>query len=224
MRYLLLLLISTVTVAQPQDFSEAKRLADKVYFDNKTELYCGCSYLNKKIDLASCGYKVRKNAERAGRIEWEHVVPAATFGRQLQCWQKGKRKNCQHNDPQFNLIEADLHNLLPVIGEINQDRNDFQYAWLPDTPSKYGQCQTVVDFKKRKMMPRKEARGIVARISLYMYDRYHLKLSKQDKQLYEAWNKTYPVTQWEITRNQRTACLMGWGNNYVSKVDLNLCK
>lgn len=223
MKLLVLLLISFTCLAQPQSFSEAKRLANRIYFDNKTELYCGCNYINKTVNLVSCGYKVRKNQQRAERLEWEHVVPAATFGKQLLCWQKGKRKYCQKHDPKFNLIEADLHNLIPVIGEINQDRNDFQYAWLSDTPSKYGQCQSVIDFKKRKMMPRKEVRGIVARISLYMYDRYNLKLSKQDRQLFEAWDKAYPVTQWETIRNQRIACVMGWGNDYVSKVDLNTC-
>lgn len=218
------LLIPIACLAQPKTFTEAKKLTDKIYFDNKTELYCGCSYENKKIDLASCGYKVRKNAERAGRVEWEHVVPAATFGKQLQCWKTGKRKGCIKTDPKFNLIEADLHNLLPVIGEVNQDRNDFQYSWLPDKPTKYGQCQTVIDFKKRKMMPRPEARGIVARISLYMYNKYNLRLSDQDRKLFEAWNKVYPVTQWEATRNQRTACIMGFGNDYVGKVDLGKCK
>ena len=73
------------------------------------------------------------------------------------------------------------------------------------------------------MMPRKEVRGIVARISLYMYDHYNLKLSNQDRQLFEAWNKTYPATQWEEIRNQRIACIMGWGNDYVSKVDMSFC-
>lgn len=224
MRKILLILLFPLTcLAQPKTFSESKKLADQIYFDNKTELYCGCSYQGKQINLKSCGYIPRKNQQRASRVEWEHVVPAAVFGKQLQCWQKGKRKGCVKNDPKYNLIEADLHNLIPVIGEVNADRNDFQYAWLPEKPTKYGQCQTVIDFKKRKMMPRKEVRGIVARISLYMYDRYNLKLSKQDRKLFEAWNKTYPVTQWEKTRNQRTACIMGWGNDYVSKVELIQC-
>ncbi len=40
----------------------------------------------------SCGYKVRKNENRARRIEWEHVVPARQFGHQRQCWQDGGRK------------------------------------------------------------------------------------------------------------------------------------
>lgn len=124
-------------------------------------------------------------------------MPAATFGRQLQYWQIGKRKGCIKNDPKYNLIEADLYNLIPVIGEVNGDRQDFPYGWLPDKPTKYGQCQTVIDFKKRKMFPKKEVRAIVARISLFMYDRYNLKLSKQDRQLFDALNKAYQVTQWK---------------------------
>ncbi|MBS7815940.1 endonuclease [Wohlfahrtiimonas chitiniclastica] len=82
----------------------------------------------------------------------------------------------------------------------------------------------MIDFKARKMMPREEIRGMVARITLYMYDRYGMRLSKQDQQLFNAWNKMYPVTEWEKERNQRTACVMGWGNNYISNVDFNKCK
>lgn len=222
----LVFVVPLIVQAQPTTFYEAKQLANHIYFDNHTELYCGCTYnRNKQIDLNSCGYKVRKNTQRdrANRVEWEHVVPAAVFGKQRQCWQKGKRKYCQKNDHEFAKIEADLHNLIPVIGEVNADRQDFMYGWLPGKPTKYGQCQTIIDFKKHKMMPRQEVRGIVARISLYMYDHYHLRLSKQDRQLFEAWNKSYPVSNWEKIRNQRTACVMGWGNEYISTVDLTSC-
>lgn len=44
------------------------------------------------VDLASCGYQVRKQQNRAQRIEWEHIVPAWVFGHQRQCWQNGGRK------------------------------------------------------------------------------------------------------------------------------------
>lgn len=52
-----------------------------------------------KVDLASCGYQVRKQQNRAERIEWEHIVPAWVFGHQRQCWQQGGRKNCVSSDP-----------------------------------------------------------------------------------------------------------------------------
>ncbi|TNF16530.1 MAG: deoxyribonuclease, partial [Pseudomonadales bacterium] len=41
--------------------------------------------------------------------------------------------------------------------------------------------------------------------------------------LYQAWNKAYPVEPWERQRNQRVACVMGWGNSHVSQVDMSRC-
>ncbi|WP_246782551.1 endonuclease [Wohlfahrtiimonas chitiniclastica] len=220
-----------VSIKPPENFRKAKAAAVKsIYFDTSKELYCDCPITwqgNKgsgAIDIASCGYKVRKNATRANRVEWEHVLPISIVGKQYQCWKNGGRKNCQKVSEEFNKAEADLHNFLPVIGEVNGDRSDFMYGMLNESPHQYGSCQTVIDFKARKMMPREEIRGIVARITLYMYDRYGMRLSKQDQQLFNAWNKMYPVTEWEKERNQRTACVMGWGNNYISDIDLNKCK
>lgn len=104
--------------AAPQSFSEAKVQArQKVYYDrNQSEqgtLYCGCKWVwtgksGGKVNLASCGYTPRRNAFRAARIEWEHIVPAWVMGHQRQCWQHGSRKNCTGSDPVFRIMEADL--------------------------------------------------------------------------------------------------------------------
>ena len=80
-----------------------------------------------------------------------------------------------------------------------------------------------MDFKARKVMPRPAIRGMIARTYFYMSDRYKLRLSKQDRQLYEAWSKAYPPKVWEQQRNQQVACVMGWGNPYVGKVDMSRC-
>lgn len=58
------------------------------------------------LEKRSCGYTPRKNANRAQRIEWEHIVPAWVIGHQRQCWQKGGRKNCAANDAQFRKTEG----------------------------------------------------------------------------------------------------------------------
>ena len=209
--------------AAPATFAEAKRLAWPLYEQQSTEFYCGCKYSGNRVDLRSCGYTPRKNANRAQRIEWEHIVPAWVIGHQRQCWQKGGRKNCAANDVQFRKAEADLHNLVPSIGEVNGDRSNYSFAWLPQKPHQYGRCETVVDFKARKVMPRPAIRGMIARTYFYMSDLYKLRLSKQDRQLYEAWSKAYPPKAWEQQRNQQVACVMGWGNPYVSKVDMSRC-
>lgn len=217
-------------ITPPENFNKAKVLAvQKIYFDTNKDLYCDCpiTWKGKKgagaIDINACGYEVRKNETRATRVEWEHVLPISIVGKQMQCWRNGGRKNCQKVSDQFNKAEADLHNFLPVVGEVNGDRSDFMYGMLNETPYQYGSCQSVVNFKARKMMPKENIRGMVARITLYMYSRYGMRLSKQDQQIFYAWDKLYPVTEWEEERNQRTACVMGWGNGYVSKVDLSKC-
>jgi len=210
-------------IRPPESFAAAKKLARNIYADDPLTFYCGCSYRDNRIDLASCGYRPRQNSQRASRLEWEHVVPAWDIGHQRACWKTGGRDNCSAKDRAFSQAEADLHNLVPEIGEVNGDRSNFGFGMLDKAPSQYGQCRTVVDFQARKIMPREEVRGAVARIYLYMHDRYRLRMAKQDRQLYEAWNRQYPVTEWERQRNQKVACQMGWGNAYVGEVELWRC-
>ncbi|MCU1719411.1 endonuclease I family protein [Pseudomonas sp. 5P_3.1_Bac2] len=220
-----LLLICPVSyAAAPQTFSAAKKVAWKIYAEQPTTFYCGCKYQGNRVDLKSCGYSPRKQLNRAKRVEWEHIVPAWVIGHQLQCWQKGGRKNCARKDPVFQAAEADLHNLVPSIGEVNGDRSNFALGMLSRKPSQYGACPMVVDFKAKTAMPPERARGPAARIYLYMAERYRLRLSKQDRRIYEAWNRQYPVTQWERWRNQQVACVMGHGNRYVGNVDMSQCR
>ncbi|WMR30523.1 endonuclease I family protein [Metapseudomonas otitidis] len=219
-----LLLAGTAQAAAPRTFQEAKKAAWKLYASHPVEFYCGCRYSGNKVDLKSCGYVPRTNAKRASRIEWEHIVPAWVIGHQRKCWQNGGRENCARHDDAYRRAEADLHNLVPSIGEVNGDRSNYGFGWLPQAPSQYGACPMVVDFKARKAMPRQQIRGMIARTYFYMSERYGLRLSKQDRQLYTAWNKQYPVEVWERNRNQRVACVMGHGNHFVGAVNLKACK
>lgn len=219
-----LLLAGTAQAAAPRTFQEAKKAAWKLYASHPVEFYCGCRYSGNKVDLKSCGYVPRTNAKRASRIEWEHIVPAWVIGHQRKCWQNGGRDNCARHDDAYRRAEADLHNLVPSIGEVNGDRSNYGFGWLPQAPSQYGACPMVVDFKARKAMPRQQIRGMIARTYFYMSERYGLRLSRQDRQLYTAWNKQYPVEAWERNRNQRVACVMGHGNHFVGAVNLKACK
>ena len=200
-----------------RDFASAKKVLPRVFAGIEEDFYCGCRYTGKEVDLASCGYVARKNENRASRIEWEHVVPAAHLGLQQQCWQQGGRKNCSGKDAAFDQMEGDLNNLVPAVGEVNGDRSNMSYgAWTRSPEHVYGQCASVPDFKNKRFQPREEVRGRAARISLYMYSRYDLAMSRQDKQLWCAWAKTYPVDPWERTRNARILTLQGEGNPLVS--------
>lgn len=220
---LLTLIFSTSIYAQPlASFARAKTAAVKIYKNHTTSFYCGCDikwHGRKGIpNLKSCGYQVRKQARRANRIEWEHVVPAWWFGHQRQCWQEGGRKNCTRNDKVFKLMEADLHNLTPTIGEVNGDRSNFRFSqWKNSYGANYGQCAMKIDFKSRIAQPPTRSRGQIARIYLYMHQEYKLSMSKTQKKLMLAWNKMYPVTKWECERDQKIAKIQGNHNPFVIK-------
>lgn len=200
-----------------RDFANAKKVLPRIFTGMEEDFYCGCKYTGKDVDFASCGYTPRKNANRASRIEWEHVVPAWVLGHQRQCWQNGGRKNCTSTDSVFQMAEGDLNNLVPAVGEVNGDRGNLSYgAWTRNPEPMYGQCKSVVDFKMKRFQPREEVRGRAARITLYMHDRYQLRMSSQDRKLMCAWAKQYPVDDWELRRNERIVKLQGEGNPLVT--------
>jgi len=210
----------------PSTFTEAKVVAkQKVYLDqassNMGELYCGCKWKwvgksGGRIDAESCGLQARKQETRAERTEWEHIVPAWTFGHQRECWQNGGRKHCVDDDPVFRATEADLFNLYPSVGEVNGDRSNFNYGMAPGVAPQYGQCKAKVDFEQRAAEPRNKVKGLVARTTFYMFDRYNLSMSRQQQQLLMAWDRQFPINSWESERNKRIAAIMGHENPFVT--------
>ncbi len=220
---LLLLLLGISLPAHALTFVEAKKALRTLYADHpeQTSFYCGCTihYQGKKMvpDLASCGYQVRKQENRANRIEWEHIVPAADFGRQRLCWQNGGRKNCVKSDPQFAQMEGDMHNLVPAIGEVNGDRSDFGFSEWNGKQSNYGQCQMIIDSKARLVQPPVASRGAIARAYLYMAERYDLRLSAAQQKLFAAWHQRYPASAWECERNTIIARLQGNPNPFIEE-------
>jgi deoxyribonuclease-1 len=225
---LLLVFISTLALAQPTSFNQAKRILPSIYKDNLVTFYCGCQYdLTKRdnmIDRDSCGYEPRntltrsgKPNERALRIEWEHVVPAENFGRQFPCWREGHpecvdskgkpfkgRNCCSKVNPTFRAMEGDLMNLVPAIGELNADRSNFRFGMISDGVKQHGACDFYVDFKERKVQPRKEVRGDIARIYFYFEKTYGMKISDSQRKLFEAWDKEDPEDDWEREKRRRT--------------------
>lgn len=201
-----------------RNFSRAKVLLPAVYSGLNNTFYCGCAYQDKEINWASCGYEVRKDPRRAARVEWEHVVPAWAIGHQRKCWQQGGRSNCSKTDPVYIKAEGDMHNLVPAIGEINNDRGNFGFSvWTRRPSTTYGSCQMYIDFKGRRVQPPEYTRGRIARITFYMVNEYRLRLSAQERRLYCTWAKTYPVDNWERYRNNRILRIQGNSNPFVSQ-------
>ena len=208
---------------QHYNYRGAGQQMKRIYYGDLQEtIYCGCKYNDKKkVDYSTCNFKPRENPKRksfkrAESVEWEHIVTAHNMGHFMPCWKDGGRKNCSANDTLFKILEGDLHNLYPAIGEINGDRSNFMYSqWTNNPEPMYGECETIVDFKLKKAQPRKEVRGLIARVHFYMEKTYGIKLSSQDRKLFEAWDKMYPVTEKECERDRRIFKVQGDHNPFV---------
>ena len=209
---------------QIKSFSKAKKLMkNKIYNtkDLQIAFYSQCTYESKKmknnkyklvVNKESCNYIPRKaKNKRSNFIEWEHIVPAHAFGHYLTCWNTGNdrcyskkkdkhykgRRCCNKVSKQFKLMQADMYNLVPAIGEINGDRSNFSFTQLSGEPRKYGEVNFEVDFKARKVEPPEYSKGQIARTYLYFKKTYDLPISKKQMKLYKAWNKKYPMTEKE---------------------------
>lgn len=207
------------TIEEPttkeRSFNSSKRKLLAMYAENRTTFYCGCTYdSNNRINLESCGYQPRRNVSRASRLEWEHIVPASYFGSNLVCWKEGGRQGCGRNSNAFSNFEGDMHNLVPEIGELNGDRSNKIHGnagWL--SRSQYGSCDFRINGDIAE--PRDAVKGDVARIWLYMADKYNIQLTSSMRSTFETWNQIDPVDDRERWRNRRIQTIQGDANPYI---------
>jgi deoxyribonuclease-1 len=206
------------------DFDAARRLLPGIFAGHETTLYCGCSYHGKAIDWNRCGYRPRKDRKRARRLEWEHVVPAHAFGHAFPEWHDGHpqcgrqkgRKCAQLMRADFRLMEADLYNLQPAIGEVNGRRSNYAMAIIEGEKRAFGQCD--VEIQNRKIEPRPDVRGDIARTYFYMDWAYPGRgiISGKNRKLFEAWAAADPVDAWERERARRIEQQQGNRNPFIS--------
>lgn len=211
-----------------RDFTEAKKIAAVLYQAYPYTFYCGCRFSGKHVDHSACGYKPLHDTPRAHRLEWEHIVPAHAFGQAFVEWRNGAL-SCVHQSgeayrgrscarvasPTFKQMEADLYNLVPAIGEVNQLRADFPMGLLPGVAPMFGKCQTKIFHGM--IEPRPEVRGFVARTYKYMENRYpgfHL-VNDTNRGLLEQWNREHPPDAFERERGRKIALIQGNENPFL---------
>ena len=215
---------------QITSFSKSKKLLLKLYKDNPVTLYCGCSFKGKKPILSSCGYIPKKNKNRANRIEWEHVVPANAFGQSFSEWRNGHPKCVRKNGKKFKgrkcaekvneeyrRMQADMFNLYPAIGEVNGRRSNYSMGIIEGEKREFGKCD--VEIKSRKVEPKEDIRGEIARTYMYMDSVYPGRgiISKKNWKLFESWHRSDPVDEWECERAKRIEKIQGNRNEIVLK-------
>jgi len=165
--------------------------------------------------------EVAANSESAMNSETDtnaevKAETSAKTEKEEQCFRG--RKCCQQADVQFSNMEADLHNLVPEVGELNALRSNYRFGELPDLKvGQFGQCEIKIDDETRRVEPNATVKGMIARTYLYMADTYHFQLSDSQRQLFSAWNAEYPPDTWEIEWDNRIFHIQGNHNLYISQ-------
>ena len=207
---------------QIPNFSTAKKEVYQIFHQlGGTTLYCGCRFNRDKTIIPNqCSYSPKRRLTKKGKInprtqktEIEHIVAAHAFGQSFSEWRNPKsipkchKKNgkflsprkCAATNKEFSRMEADMYNLWPAIGEINAARSNFRMAIIPGEKREFGSCD--IEIENRKIEPREEVRGIIARAFLYM-DRVYpgrgvLQRQGGTRKMIEEWNTKYPPTPFE---------------------------
>jgi deoxyribonuclease-1 len=204
-------------------FEKSKRLLLKIYLDARQgDFYCGALFNEKSKITNPNGYTPKHDTARARRIEWDHIVPAESFGQSFKEWRDGdpacvdskgkalKGRDCAEKmNPTYRLMQADMYNLRPEIGEINGLRSNYSFAMLGGDKSEFGACQ--VKIADRKIEPPPNVRGDVARIYFYMDAAYPKRgiISDKNQKLFQAWDKTDPVDAFECALYEKIKKLQG---------------
>ncbi len=217
-----------------ESFNEVKEiLLNEIYRDNRVTFYCGCTFGKNK--------KVRCNVGKGPRayvVEWEHVVPASRFGKTFEDWKKQEsfgcrlppilrtilfidcrtrsaRENARSLSKEYRLMESDMYNLVPAIGLINQKRSDLAYGEIPGEKRDFGNC----DFEVSNGIaePAEYIRGDIARTYFYMDAAYPGRnvLPETEKKMFQQWDRSDPVDQWECERAGRIEEFQGNPNVFV---------
>jgi len=219
-------------------FDDAKRELGRIYADGAhlVDLYCGCPFHPSpphglRVDLAACSYRPLHDRVRAERIEWEHAVPASAFGHTFPAWTEGDprcvdrrgkryrgRKCARIASAEFARMEADLHNLFPVVGEVNALRADLPAGAGPGPgqPSvTFPGCTSRIE--RGVFFPRTEVRGDVARAYKYMDRAYPGRRLLDDAQRaqMDRWDAEDPADAWEKERNRRIQERQGNRNELI---------
>lgn len=216
-----------------ESFSKAKSILEKNVYTNELSktFYCSCDFKGKNVDLKSCGYNniKEKMLSRAKKIEWEHIVPAENFGKSFSEWKewhadcvdsKGEifngRKCAEKINQNFRIMQADIYNLVPAIGEVNGLRSNYDMSVKMNAES-YNFCKGVELYPEYNLFsPSDDKKGDIARIYLYMLSAYpqHISYTQKYKDMLEKWNVEDPISTEECAVYQKKKEI-AWYSVYI---------
>lgn len=228
-----------------KSFNQTKSiLLKQVYNNHRITFYCQETFNKKKRLTSTKKFKSKLNNKRSKKIEWEHIVPANAFGKNFKAWTEGNKIHCVKRKSKakgkkyykgrkcaaevsklYQFMQADMHNLVPAIGEINGLRSNYEFVEhiqygpkdKPDQDGLFKKCKMNID--NQQAIPPPKTRGNIARTYFYMRAAYpeKLKLSVKQVKLLEKWNKKDPVNKWECQRTKTITKIQGNPNPFVEK-------
>ena len=208
-------------------FGKAKKALARIYADYRVTVYCGAAYDEHGHVALPPGFVTPRHANRAAKIEWEHIVPAENFGRAFAEWRDGdplcvdkrgrafKGRRCAEKvNMDYRRMQADMHNLAPAIGSVNALRRNYAFAALPGIGSSFGTCPMKIAGNRAE--PPESARGMSARTYKYMDKEYpQYAMGGPTEKLMNAWDRMYPPDAWECARARRIARIQGNANEFT---------
>lgn len=220
-----------------KSFSKAKKFLHKVIYSetlSRKTFYCGCLYdHNLVVNSEICGYIPEKKSKRAKKIEWEHIVPTSVFGKELKEWKEGHpdcvnskgrrfkgRKCASKMNRKFQIMQADMFNLVPAVGEINNLRADFSFGEIPGEKREFGKCD--FEIQNRIAEPADHIKGNIARIYSYMnaaYPGFNI-INEKNRSIFEQWSKLDPVDKDECDHYLKIEKIQGNQNLVLRKLCL----
>ncbi|RLA64337.1 MAG: hypothetical protein DRQ88_03850 [Epsilonproteobacteria bacterium] len=117
----------------------------------------------------------------------------------------------------YRRMEADLYNIVPVIGAVNALKNGQTPAEIHIFVPQFGKCDLKI--MKRHIDPPDELKGDVARIYFYMEASYpgRVSIPSKTKMLLRKWSQLDPVSFKECQRANKILRLQGNINFFVQK-------
>jgi deoxyribonuclease I len=213
----------------PESAEALAEIAGRIHAEHRRTFYCGCTYTpNERIARGTCGYDTRADESLAKRLAWDRIVPVQAYGPTRACWTDAACTSaegtplsgvecCLERDPVFRAMHNDLHNVVPAIAEVAQDRSGFSFGEVEGDTRMYGACEFEVDHASKVAEPSPSIRGKIARAYLYMREQYGdaLRLEEGELERLQRWHAADPADAWERDRNAAIAAIQGHANSFV---------
>lgn len=109
-----------------------------------------------------------------------------------------------------------MHHLYVTSKESNSKRANYPFCYVFESDwEKQGSMMGINDEFQKCFEPLDGHKGNVARAMFYFAIRYKKSISKDQENLFRAWNTLDPVDEFEIQRNDHIESLQGNRNPFI---------